>query len=69
MIKLKDGYYLDLETLDVVSVEDGVVIGREPMTFPSTSFTSEETFSEYGHYGENNPPLPFTPVGDKEYEV
>lgn len=30
---------------------------------------SVRPFNEYGHYGENNPPLPFTPVGDKLYDT
>ena len=25
-------------------------------------------FDEYGNYGENNPPLPMSKVGDKEYD-
>lgn len=25
-------------------------------------------FDEYGNYGENNPPLPMSNAGDKDYE-
>jgi len=25
-------------------------------------------FDEYGNYGENNPPLPMSKAGDKEYD-
>ena len=28
----------------------------------------DKGLDEYGHYGENNPPLPMSPVGDKDYE-
>ena len=29
----------------------------------------EEPFSEYGHYGENNPPVGMSSPSDKDYEV
>jgi len=30
---------------------------------------AEEPFSEYGHYGENNPPVGMSSPSDKDYEV
>ena len=77
MIKLKkEGYFLDMETLDILYVKDNVILSRQKIPFPEEeeyeSWSDEEEeipFNEYKEYGENNPPLPFTPVGDKEYDV
>lgn len=66
MIKIKEDVYIDREAVEIVYTENNEVVKRVPI--PIELNTLEYT-SEYGHYGENNPPLPFTPVGDKEYDV
>lgn len=66
MIKIKEDVYIDREAVEIVYTENNEVVKRVPI--PIELNTLEYT-SEYGHYGENNPPLPSTPVGDKEYDA
>ena len=46
------------------------LLGVDSLAAEGQAFDAyEEPFSEYGHYGENNPPVGMSSPRDKDYEV
>ena len=47
--------------------EEGYERGRRDKVLEELAQMGQD-FDEYGHYGENNPPLDMSKVGDKDYK-